>query len=160
MGNMFKGFSDDTTENTHIKLADTKQSSSIEADIIAGLDNALLYAMRRDMPVLAEKCNPLKGADHLDTGKPPISMIPRSALEAEAMVFAFGATKYARDNWRKGMKWSKLLDSTLRHIIAYADGEYFDEESKLSHLAHAKCDLSFLIEYATTHPELDDLPKK
>lgn len=82
-----------------------------------------------------------------DSDKPPIGLIPRSALEAEAQVLAFGAEKYGRDNWRKGMEWQRMIDAALRHIVAFADGEDMDPESGYHHLAHAKCCLSFLIEY-------------
>lgn len=100
------------------------------------------------------------GAVKHDGGKSPISLIPRSAILAEAEVLRFGAEKYAAHNWRKGMHWSRMIDAALRHLFAFADGEDDDVESGISHLAHAKCCLSFLIEYLTTHPDLDDRYKK
>ncbi len=96
-----------------------------------------------------------EGVKH-DQGKPPISLINRRALEEEARVMAFGATKYAAHNWRKGILASRLLDAALRHILAYADGENVDPETGLSHLAHARCCLAFQIELEHTHPNLDD----
>ena len=91
-----------------------------------------------------------------DKGKPPISWISRRANEQEAFVLAFGAEKYERWNWSKGMSWSRLLDAALRHLLAYADGENTDAESGLSHLAHARCDIGMLLDYEVEHPELDD----
>ncbi len=91
-----------------------------------------------------------------DEGKPPLGLIPRSALIEEARVMAFGANKYSKDNWRGGLSWSRLVNAALRHITSYNDGEDNDEETGLSHLAHARCCLAFLIEYSVTHPELDD----
>ena len=82
-----------------------------------------------------------------DRGKPPISLVNREALEMEADVMAYGATKYARDNWRLGMGWSRLIDAAMRHIVAFGDGEDLDPETKLHHLAHARCCLAFLINY-------------
>lgn len=82
-----------------------------------------------------------------DLGKPPISMISRTALEAEAYALAFGAQKYDAYNWRKGFKWSRLIDSALRHMIAFNDGEDLDPESGLTHLAHARCCLAFLLDH-------------
>jgi hypothetical protein len=87
------------------------------------------------------------GAVKADTGKVPMSLLPRSALTAEAAVLAFGAKKYAAHNWRKGMVWSRLLDAALRHLTAFADGEDVDPETGLSHLAHLRCCAGFLIEY-------------
>lgn len=97
-----------------------------------------------------------------DQGKAPLSLIPRSALLAEARVLAHGATKYGRDNWRGGMKWSRLLDAALRHITAYAAGEDVDNEeggTGESHLANARCCLGFLIEYAEQGLGIDDRSK-
>jgi len=73
-------------------------------------------------------------------------MIPRKALEQEALVLAFGATKYGLHNWRNGHNWTQLLNAAVRHIIEFADGEDLDPESGLSHLAHARASLGFLIE--------------
>jgi hypothetical protein len=98
---------------------------------------------------------PLEGRKD-DAGKAPLSLIPRSALLAEADVLAFGAKKYQRDNWRKGMAYSRLIDAALRHVLAFADGEDADDETGLSHLAHARCCLAFLIEYEERGLGTDD----
>lgn len=94
-----------------------------------------------------------------DDNKPPVGLIPRSATLEEAYVLAFGAQKYGTHNWRQGMKWQRLINASMRHILAFNEGEDFDPESGLCHLAHARCCLSFLIEYMTTHPEFDDRHK-
>jgi hypothetical protein len=100
------------------------------------------------------------GAVKADTGKAPMSLLPRSALVAEAEVLAFGARKYAAHNWRKGMKWSRLLDAALRHLTAFADGEDTDPETGLSHLAHLRCCAGFLIEYQEKGLGEDDRHKE
>lgn len=91
-----------------------------------------------------------------DTGKPRLELIPRSALIEEAKVLTFGAEKYDADNWRGGMDWRRLVGAAMRHITSFNEGEDIDPESGLSHLAHARCCLGFLIEYSSSHPELDD----
>lgn len=100
-----------------------------------------------------------EGIKH-DSGKPPISLIPREALEEEAKVFAFGASKYGRDNYKFGMDWTRCIDAALRHIVAFADNEDLDPESRLSHLAHAKCCLSMLLFYAANNRGNDNRYKK
>ena len=95
-----------------------------------------------------------------DKGKPPLSLLPRAALEEEARVLAFGAEKYGRDNWRLGMDHSRLLDACMRHVVAYADGEDLDPESGLPHLAHARCCLGFLLHYRNAGVGTDDRPLK
>lgn len=64
-------------------------------------------------------------------------LLPRQGLDAIARVFAFGATKYADNNWRRGYEWSKSYAALQRHLTAFWDGETVDPESGESHLAHA-----------------------
>lgn len=80
-----------------------------------------------------------------DSEKPSISLIPRQAIEQEALVMMFGAKKYGKNNWRQGLAYSRLIDAALRHILAYADGEDLDPETGLPHLAHARCCMAMLM---------------
>ena len=103
------------------------------------------------------KPHPVKTeAAKFDGGKPPLGLISRYALEQEAHVMQFGMDKYGRDNWRAGMDFSRLVDATLRHVYAFADGEDNDHETGLSHLAHARCCLAFLLEYEGKRVGKDD----
>ena len=99
-------------------------------------------------------------ANKFDQKKAPVTMIPRSAIEQEALVLKFGAEKYGRDNWKQGMDYTRLLDAAMRHIIQFTDGEDLDPESGLSHLAHARCSLGFLIEYIEKGLGKDDRYKE
>ena len=91
-----------------------------------------------------------------DQGKPPMSLIDRHAIEEIAKVLAFGAEKYAAHNWRQGIAYSRLLDASMRHLFAFADGEDLDPESGLSHIAHAGCCIVFLLGMIDAKPEMDD----
>lgn len=91
-----------------------------------------------------------------DSGKPPMSLLSRTALEEIAKVLEFGAQKYGKNNYKTGMNWSRVLDAPLRHIYAFIDKEDNDPESGISHIAHACCSLMFLLEFIKTHPEFDD----
>lgn len=95
-------------------------------------------------------------AKKFDSDKPPVGLIPQQALLAEAKVMAFGAEKYGRDNWRKGMEWSRLTDAALRHLLAFIDGETLDPETGLPHLAHVRCCAAFLLTYAAQNLGHDD----
>ena len=91
-------------------------------------------------------------------GKNRLDLIPVRAVEEIGKVFTFGSKKYEPRNWERGMEWSKVLASLKRHIAAFESGEDFDKESGLYHLAHAGCNVMFLLEYYKTHPEFDDRP--
>lgn len=55
-----------------------------------------------------------------------------------------GADKYGAHNWRAGIKLSRLIGATLRHLLAFMRGEDFDSETGMSHLLHASCCLMML----------------
>lgn len=91
-----------------------------------------------------------------DQSKEPLSLLSRTWLLGVSSVMAFGAKKYAPNNWRKGIERTRLISAALRHILAYNEGEDTDPETGLSHLDHASCCLMFARETHETHPELDD----
>jgi hypothetical protein len=91
-----------------------------------------------------------------DTDKPPLDLLDRHALEEIARVLAFGARKYDRHNWRGGISYSRLIAAAQRHIAAFNDGEDKDDESHLSHLAHAGCCIMFALWMEKHRPDLDD----
>jgi hypothetical protein len=92
-------------------------------------------------------------------GKPLMHLIPVQPLLDIAKVFTYGANKYAKRNWELGAKWSIPYDSLYRHLLAWLNGEDYDESGCL-HMAHVAVNAMFLLEYSRTCPELDDRPKK
>ena len=82
-----------------------------------------------------------------DGDKLRTDLLPVSALTELAKVLGFGAKKYGDHNWKAGIDYNRLYGATLRHLLAWWDGEDNDTESKLSHLSHAMCNIAFLIEY-------------
>lgn len=90
-----------------------------------------------------------------DEGKSNWSLMPFEAVEEINKVLEFGAKKYAAWNFTKngGMNHSRILNSLLRHIFSYMRGEDKDPESGLSHLAHAGCNILFLL-YYKKYPEI------
>lgn len=95
-----------------------------------------------------------------DSGKAPISLIPVEAILGEADVFAFGAKKYGRHNFRLGMDHSRVLDAAMRHLLAIVNGEDIDPESGKPHWAHARCCLAMYAFYQTNNVGNDDRYKK
>lgn len=65
------------------------------------------------------------------------SLLPVEALATVARVYAYGAEKYSRNNWRLGYEWHLSYDAMQRHLNAFWGGEDIDPESGLPHLAHA-----------------------
>jgi hypothetical protein len=99
---------------------------------------------------------PTPGVKH-DSGKPPMELLDRKALEEVAKVLAFGAKKYKADNWRGGISYRRLIGATLRHVTTIMDGEDDDPETGLKGAAHAICELMFLLNFQLSgRVDLDD----
>jgi hypothetical protein len=92
-------------------------------------------------------------------GKNMMQLFPPLAMQRISEVFTFGAMKYSDWNWAKGLKWSRLYGALLRHLTAWYMGEEIDKETGKSHLAHAGCCITMLLEMMETRPDLDDRPK-
>lgn len=76
------------------------------------------------------------GALRFNEGKPGYHLFDPAALEAVARVFEYGAKKYAPRNWERGMKWTVMFNSLIRHSWAWLRGEEIDPESGCLHMAH------------------------
>lgn len=79
-----------------------------------------------------------------DQNKPDYSLVPFGALDEVVRVLTYGANKYDRFNWQF-VEDHRYQAAALRHISAYMQGEEFDPETDYSHLAHAICNLLFLM---------------
>jgi len=92
-----------------------------------------------------------------DGDKVRIELVPSEFVFATAAVLTFGAKKYSDRNWENGMSWGRVFGALMRHLWAWWAGRgpatvnflfgELDDETKLSHLWHAACCLSFLIAY-------------
>lgn len=76
----------------------------------------------------------------LDTEKPRMDLVFSGfskALQLVGDIGTYGAVKYTDNGWQEvdnGIE--RYLSAMLRHYFKYKDGEYYDRESELPHLAH------------------------
>ncbi len=88
--------------------------------------------------------------------KTPTHLVPPIAILDEAEVFGLGAKKYGPYNWReKTVSSSVYYGAFLRHVFAWWEGEEEDNESGVSHLAHARACLAILLD-AEKYGNLND----
>ena len=83
------------------------------------------------------------------TGKGRFDLIPAKPLKRLADVYERGAAKYDDNNWKKGIPITRCMDSALRHLNQYKNGDR-DED----HLAQAAWNCFAMMWYEGT--EFDD----
>lgn len=103
-----------------------------------------------------------KRALRFNKGKPELFYVltfPK-ALEGVAKVATFGASKYSAFNYLHGAPASESINSAMRHLLYWFNGENFDNESSLHHLEHFAWNaLRFVDEMLGDKAEqLDDRP--
>lgn len=103
-----------------------------------------------------DEFEPMAEANKFDDEKARYDLIDPEALHQLALVYTFGAKKYGDNNWRKGLKWSRVFGAIMRHMWAWFKGEDKDPESGISHLAHAAWGCFTLLAYSVSRPDLDD----
>ena len=88
-------------------------------------------------------------------GKGRCDLLPASSLLRLAKHYENGAKKYDDRNWEVGIPISCMIDSGLRHLLKYMDGQR-DED----HLAAAAWNILGAMWMEDKKPELQDLPAR
>jgi hypothetical protein len=91
-----------------------------------------------------------------DSGKAALDLIPYEALEEIGKVLQFGKEKYGEANWANGIEYSRLIAAALRHLNQFNSGEDIDKESGVSHVAHAGCNIMFLLWMLQNRKDMDN----
>lgn len=156
---MSNGLKDLLAEGYSIDIKDTSGLKSPKTigrkKLIAKIDS-IMKTNEMNMKTNAVK----KEGTKYDSGKPRVDLLPTKGLVEIAKVLDFGSKKYDAHNWRKGINYSRVYSALQRHLMTWNDGETVDPETGINHLAHAGCNILFLLEFASTHPEKDDRYKK
>lgn len=117
-----------------------------------------------------ENMNAKEIALRFNAGKTELSYMLEmpNAMREFADRCAFGAKKYDRLNWKKGLYHYELVDAALRHLTEFMNGDYIDNDDlrfmiendidpddyKLTHLSGALWNIAALIEMQYLHPEM------
>jgi hypothetical protein len=89
-------------------------------------------------------------------GKLKWSLVSWKALVPMVRVLEFGAKKYSGWNWTKGLKYTEVCESLMRHTYSFLEGEDNDSESKIAHVGHILCNAMFLSYMFLFRKDMDD----
>jgi hypothetical protein len=99
--------------------------------------------------------------DSVGIRKAPLSVVPLGIVVEMGVGMLEGASKYGRHNFRcAGIRESVYFDATMRHLIAYWEGEDLDPDSGLSHLTKAMCSLAVWRDAQMQGMATDDRPPR
>lgn len=83
-----------------------------------------------------------------DHGKPRWDLLPIGPVARVVDVLTYGAREYSPHGWRHVEDpVERYYAAGMRHLAAWRGGEALDPKSGLPHLAHAACNLLFLIAF-------------
>jgi hypothetical protein len=91
-----------------------------------------------------------------NNGKLQWSLVDFDSLEGLVKVLEYGATKYSKNNWKKGMPVTQVSESLMRHLYAFLKGEDVDPESGCRHISHVMCNAMFIEYIMREKPHYDD----
>lgn len=95
-----------------------------------------------------------------DQDKPRWSLLPWEELEEVTKVISLGSIKYEDYNWQKvSNAKDRYFSALLRHVTAWWNGQTKDDESNLSHLAHACCCILFLMWFDNLNKRSKDVSR-
>lgn len=109
------------------------------------------------------------GGERHNTGKAKVHLNSGHLDFYIARVTEAGMQKYPKDNWRRGMLWSIIVDCIGRHFDKLRNGQFYDEDTYdeagnlvergtgLPHLAIIAWNCMAWATYTHTYPEGNDL---
>lgn len=122
------------------------ENKSIKDEIEKEVDDFTQALIERDEQAL-----------RYNQGKVQWSLVDYKSIEPMVRVLEYGCKKYAKDNWKKGMPASQIIESMLRHTFKLLEGELTDPESGIEHVGHIQCNAMFLAYVLREKPEYNDL---
>ena len=104
---------------------------------------------------------PSNPKDVVGIRKVPMSTVSAPVMAEIGVAMLEGACKYGRHNYRAvGVQASVYYDATLRHLMAWWEGEDFDPDSNLSHITKALASLVVLRDAMIQGKFNDDRPPR
>lgn len=101
---------------------------------------------------------PDNGGLRFNDSKDRWDLLPWDALEVLVKIYTKGAVKYAPRNWERGMSWSKMVSSMMRHFVRrVVYREVIDPETGEPHFGHMAWNAIGLLTYDLRSIGEDDI---
>ena len=102
---------------------------------------------------------PSNPKDVVGVRKAPMSTVPAPVLAEVGVAMLEGSCKYGRHNYRaSGVRASVYYDATMRHLMAWWEGQDIDPDSGMSHITKAITSLVVLRDAMIQGKLEDDRP--
>lgn len=162
----------EVAEELYPTLKCSKQRTLCNGELELTYDIPKCSNISKLVPEKINKETKTVGARRYNADKTRLSLIPKEIIEELGKVYTKGAAKYSdfnsegmmtydgANNWKKGLPYMDVVDSTLRHLYSWIDGEDQDPEMGTEHLAHAIWNLGTLLYYSKHNKYLDNRPSK
>lgn len=145
--------------------AEAAKARDIYKDLAARLggmaNREVFHHLGGDAEKSSSSLKPTNPKDAAAFDKAPLHLVPASFKAYTAMALAEGAMKYGAWNWRAaGVRSSVYVSALQRHMDKWFNGEEFDPETGVPHLANACACLAVLIDSKTQMNMTDDRPPR
>lgn len=131
-----------------VEEVETQADAEVKTEVETEVENGIKSS--GDMTVFASGAVRDK-----KTGKGRCDLLPACVLLRLAKHYERGAEKYGEYNWQKGIPCHSFVDSALRHLFKYMDGQTNED-----HLIAAIWNLCGLAWTEEKLPELMDIPER
>lgn len=137
-------------------------ASPAEWDAVCKVYNMLAEEGAKEYEAATETKKPVDFKANQGILKPRLDLVPLTAMTYIALGLQEGARKYSPASWRdvESVDLAQYIGASMRHIMAYADGEDIDPESGNPHLAHAMASLAIMVELIEKGNGVDTRPAK
>lgn len=113
------------------------------------------------METKTTKSKPSNPKGILSAAKAPMSCVPAVVMAEIGVAMLEGAAKYGRYNYRvSGVRAAVYYDATMRHLMAWWEGQDTDPDSGLSHITKAITSLVVLRDAMIQGMVEDDRPPR
>lgn len=100
---------------------------------------------------------PTNPKDAIGSNKLPLHLWPATATAMGSVGFLNGLLKYGRANFRAiGIRASVYVDAAERHLKAWFEGEEFDPDDDVPHLAAALACIAIIVDARAAGKMVDD----